>query len=124
MLPVQKSYISNVQDGRESKVNDAYGREYGREDVRNSKRLHVLKKFDNFQKLSVLAQVHDMVCLVSCLILLLLKRLKHRCRNRGALGARDPQDFAINEEVPFLFLESAPVFLRKKCPRSVVPLQV
>ena len=42
----------------------------------------------------------------------------------GALGARAPQDFVINKEVPFLFLESAPFLLRKRCPRSVVPLQV
>ena len=35
-------------------------------------------------------------------------------------GARAPQDFAINKEVPFSFLENAPFFLRKKCPRSVV----
>ena len=33
----------------------------------------------------------------------------HRRRNRGegAGGARIPQDFAINKEVPFLFLENA-----------------
>ena len=37
------------------------------------------------------------------------KRLCHRRRNR-------PQDFAIKKEVPFSFLESAPFFLRKKCP--------
>ena len=43
----------------------------------------------------------------------------------GGLWGHVPQhDFAINKEVPFLFLESAPFFFRKKCPRSVVPLQV
>ena len=39
----------------------------------------------------------------------------------GGTGARAPQDFAINKEVPFSFLENAPIFLRKMCPRSVVP---
>ena len=39
----------------------------------------------------------------------------------GALGVRAPQDFAINKEVPFLFSENFPCFLRKNCPRSVVP---
>ena len=47
----------------------------------------------------------------------------HRPRNSGHWGTC-PQDFAINKEVPFLFLESAPFFLRKKCQLSVVPLQV
>ena len=41
---------------------------------------------------------------------------KHRRRNRACVRARAPQDFAINKEVPFSFLESAPFFLRKKCP--------
>ena len=31
----------------------------------------------------------------------------------GGTGGTCPQDFAINKEVPFLFLESAPFFLRK-----------
>ena len=39
-------------------------------------------------------------------------------------GHVPPRDFAINKEVPFLFLESAPIFLTKKCPQSVVVLQV
>ena len=37
-----------------------------------------------------------------------------RRRNRGALGARAPQDFAIIKEVPFSFSESTPFFSRKK----------
>ena len=36
-----------------------------------------------------------------------------RRSNRGALGARAPQDFAINKEVPLPLLENAPFFLRK-----------
>ena len=39
----------------------------------------------------------------------------------GGTGGMCPQDFAMNKEVPSLFLENAPVFLRKKCPRSVMP---
>ena len=38
---------------------------------------------------------------------------------RGALGARAPR-FAVNNKVPFSFGENVP-FLRKKCPRSIVP---
>ena len=72
MLPVKKSYIWNAHEGRESKVDNR--REYVKKTYETRKRLHVLKKIDNFQKLLVLAQVLDMVCLVSCLILLFLKR--------------------------------------------------
>ena len=36
-------------------------------------------------------------------------------------GDMCPQDFEINKEVPSKFLENAPFFLRKRCPRSVVP---
>ena len=43
---------------------------------------------------------------------------------RGHWGHVPPQDFAINKEVPFLFLESAPFLLRRRCPQSAVPLQV
>ena len=39
-----------------------------------------------------------------------------RRRNRGALGARAPQSFSINKEVPFSCLEHAPFFLRKIVP--------
>ena len=48
-------------------------------------------------------------------------KANHRRRNRGGTGGMRPQDFAINEEVPFLFSETVPFSLRKKCPRSVVP---
>ena len=40
----------------------------------------------------------------------------------GTLGARAPQDFAVNKEVPFLFLENARVYFGKKCPQSVMSL--
>ena len=40
---------------------------------------------------------------------------------RQALEVRVPQDFAVNKEVSFPFLENTPFFLMKKCPRSVVP---
>ena len=39
-----------------------------------------------------------------------------RRRKRGALGARAPQDFSINKEVPYSCLEHAPFFLRKNVP--------
>ena len=35
-----------------------------------------------------------------------------------------PRDFAMNKEVPFLFVESALFSSGKKCPRSVVPPKV
>ena len=38
----------------------------------------------------------------------------------GTGGGACPQDFAIDKEVSFLFLENAPFLLRKKCPRGVV----
>ena len=47
--------------------------------------------------------------------------LKHRRRNRGTLGARTPQDFAINKEVPFSFSESGPFFLRKSALKVSCP---
>ena len=47
----------------------------------------------------------------------------HRRRNRGHWG-HGPQGFAINQEELFSFSETTPFFLRKKCPRSVVPSQV
>ena len=40
----------------------------------------------------------------------------------GTLGARAPQDFAVNKEVPILFLENARVYFGKKCPQSVMSL--
>ena len=51
-------------------------------------------------------------------------RENHRRRNGGALGARAPQDFAINKEVPFLFLEKKPLFLKEKVPSKCRAPQV
>ena len=39
----------------------------------------------------------------------------------GGTGGTCPKDVAVNKEVPFLFLENAPFFLRKEYPRIVVP---
>ena len=36
-------------------------------------------------------------------------------------GAHALQDFAMKKEVPFSLSENAPFFLRKTCPRSIVP---
>ena len=44
--------------------------------------------------------------------------LCRRRRNRGTLGARAPQDFTINKEVPFSFLENALFFLKKIAPSN------
>ena len=42
-------------------------------------------------------------------------------RGTGACAHPPPQDFAINKEVPFQFIENDSFFLRKKCPWSVLP---
>ena len=41
-------------------------------------------------------------------------KLKTKDRNLEALGARIPQHFGINKEVPFLFLRKCPLFLKEK----------
>ena len=50
-----------------------------------------------------------------------MRCLSHRHRSWRALRACVPQDFEINKEVPYSFLENAPFFLRKKCLQNVVP---
>ena len=47
--------------------------------------------------------------------------LVHRRRNRGALGARAPQRFCNKQRSSLFIFQNIPFFLRKKCPRSVVP---